>query len=269
MPELPDLEAIRAFFNARISGLVIEGAQVRIPVVVRASREDFAHTLTGNVFDPVERRGKFLIFPLRSGHALVVNPMLTGRFRYDLPDTRMPAKTCFVIALAGGRQLRYVDERLMGKAYLVPAGEIERVPRWREMGPDALAPALTEEAFRGRLRRYSGQVKNVLLNQSFVAGIGNAYADEILFAAGIHPYRKRTTLGPEEEARLYRAMHDLFREATAILLERTREELPRGEIRDFMKVHRRGGQPCPRCGSPITEITANQRVTDFCRHCQG
>ena len=268
MPELPDLEAMRAFFNTRLPGRTIQRAQVRIPVVVRASREEFAQTLAGNTFQPIWRRGKFLVFPLRSGQALVVNLMLTGRFRYDPPAAKMPAKTCFVIALEDGREVRYVDERLMGKAYLVAAGELARVPQWAEMGPDALDPALTAEAFRGRLRRYRGQIKNVLLKQEFVAGIGNAYADEILFVAGLHPYRQRTALAPEDEERLYQAMHDVLEEAIAIVGERTREELPQDEIRDFLKVHRRGGQPCPRCGAAITEVTANQRVTSFCRHCQ-
>lgn len=270
MPELPDLEAMRTFFNARIVGVRIISADVRIPMVVRASSEDFHRTLTGNAFESVFRRGKFLVFPLNTGEALVVNLMLWGRFRYSQPRERMPAKACFVISLENGHEIRYVDDKLMGKVYLVPQDEMaQRLPQWAEMGPDVLDPELTEQAFIQRMRRYTGQIKNVLLNQSFVAGIGNAYADEILFAAGIHPYRKRTKVTLQEQSRLYQAMHSVLAEATVIVKARMEQELlPRDEIRDFLKVHMKGGQPCPRCGSTITQIGANQRITNFCRHCQ-
>jgi len=102
-----------------------------------------------------------------------------------------------------------------------------------------------------------------------VAGIGNAYADEILFAAGLHPYRKRTELSAEDESRLHQAIRSVLGQAAAIVTDRMEKEgLPLDEYRDHLKVHRRGGQPCPNCGSPITEITAGQRITSFCRHCQ-
>ena len=99
-----------------------------------------------------------------------------------------------VLTLANGYDLRYVDERLMGKVYLVEEGALDQIPQFAEMGPDALSPELTDEVFAQRLRRHPGQIKGILVNHKFVAGIGNAYADEILFAASIHPYRKRPTL---------------------------------------------------------------------------
>jgi formamidopyrimidine-DNA glycosylase len=136
------------------------------------------------------------------------------------------------------------------------------------MGPDVLAPDLTEEVFRERLRRYSGQIKSILVNHKFVAGIGNAYSDEILWEAGIHPYRKRTQLTDQEIGRLYQAMHWVIAWATEIVAEKMQESLDYSEWRDHLRVHRRGGQPCPRCGNPISEITAGQRITSFCRHCQ-
>ncbi|MDP2948391.1 MAG: zinc finger domain-containing protein, partial [Chloroflexota bacterium] len=153
--------------------------------------------------------------------------------------------------------------------YLVKGGAFEAVPRFGEMGPDALAEELTEEVFRGRLRRFRGQIKSVVLNETCVAGIGNAYADEILSAAGLHPYRKRTELTADDEGRLYRAIRSVLSDAAAIVSERMEAQgLPVDEYRDHLKVHRRGGQPCPNCGSSITEITAGQRITNFCRRCQ-
>ena len=270
MPELPDLEAYRSYFNHRIVGVPIEQATVLIPLVVRAPKEEFVAALRGNAFGPIGRRGKYLLFPLEQGDCtLAVHSMLTGRFQYCPPEQKRRAKTCFVLALGDGHELRYFDGRLMGKVYLVRGGDFSGVPRYLEMGPEPLAEELTEEAFRARLRRFRGQVKSVLLNEACVAGIGNAYADEILFAAGLHPYRKRTELSPEDEGRLQRAIRSVLSEAAAIVAERMeREGLPVQEYRDHLKVHRRGGQPCPHCGSPITEITAGQRITNFCRRCQ-
>jgi formamidopyrimidine-DNA glycosylase len=270
MPELPDLEAYRHYFNRRIVGVTIEEVAVPIPLVVRAPKEEFVAALRGNAFGPIGRRGKYLLFPLERGEStLALHAMLAGRFQYCPPEQKRRAKTCFVLTLADGHELRYFDDRLMGKVYLVRGGDFSGVPRYLELGPEPLSEELTEEAFRSLLRRFRGQVKSVLLNETCVAGIGNAYADEILFAAGIHPYRKRTALTPEDEGRLYRAIRSVLNEAAAIVTERMEQEgLPVEEYRDHMKVHRRGGQPCPNCGASITEITAGQRVTNFCRHCQ-
>lgn len=266
MPEIPDLEAIRLYFNARITGCTIERAQALIPVVLRVPKPEFESVLTGNVLGETDRRGKFLLFSLASGHLLVVNPMLTGRFQYVPPDAKRRAKTCVLLALSSGWELRYADERLMGKVYLVTADELATVPQFQEMGPDALA--VSEEEFAARIGKFTGAVKNVLTNHRFVAGIGNAYADEILFAAGINPSRKRTTLSAQDVSRLYGAMREVMGWATPIVASHMQDELDYEEWRDHLRVHRRGGQPCPVCGHRISEITAGQRITSFCRRCQ-
>jgi formamidopyrimidine-DNA glycosylase len=269
MPELPDLEAYRSFFNSRLPGVAIEAVTVRIPIVIRVPKDDFIAALTGNVFGEVERRGKYMLFSLRSGDYLAIHPMLTGRFQYRRPQERRQPKTCFVLALSNGHELRYFDERRMGKVYLVKQSDLHTLPLFADLGPEPLSDQFTEEAFREHLRHFRGQMKSVIRNDSLVAAIGNAYADEILFAAGIHPYRKRVELPSEAEGRLYQAIRSVLGEATAIVTERVEKEgLPVDEYRDHLKVHRRGGQPCPQCGSPISEITSNQRITSFCRHCQ-
>jgi formamidopyrimidine-DNA glycosylase len=266
MPELPDLEAIRGFLNQRLPAARIERAEAIIPVVFRVPKADFAITLEGNVMRQVERRGKFLLFALESGHVLVINPMLTGRFQYVPPEAKRRARTCMVLALANGRELRYSDERVMGKVYLVRRDNLDSIPQFPEMGPDALE--VSREEFEERLRRHSGQIKNILLNHKFLAGIGNAYADEILFAARIHPYRKRPTLSDEEVDRLHASIGEVMRWAIPIVAEQMRDELDYEERRDFLRIHRKGGEPCPECGNRISEITAGQRITNFCRHCQ-
>jgi formamidopyrimidine-DNA glycosylase len=268
MPEIPDLEAIRSFLNERLPGVRIERAQALIPVVFRVPKADLESALGGNVFGQTTRRGKFLLFDLESGHKLVVNAMLTGRFQYLAPDEKRRAKTCLVLALANGHELRYADDRLMGKVYLVPEGGLTQVPQFAEMGPDALDEGLTEEIFARRLRRHNGMIKSILVNHRFVAGIGNAYADEILWAAGLHPYRKRPSLSEDDVHRLYEAIRSVLNWAIAIVAERMRDGLAYEEVRDHLRVHRRGGQPCPACGTRISEITAGQRITSFCRNCQ-
>jgi formamidopyrimidine-DNA glycosylase len=269
MPELPDLEAYRLFFNRRLPGVAIDEVTVKIPIVIRVPKDEFIATLTGNIFGEVERRGKFLLFSLRSGDHLAIHPMLTGRFQYRRPQERRRPKTCFVLALNNGHELRYFDERRMGKVYVVKQGDFASLPLFAELGPEPLSDEFTEEAFREQLRHFRGQIKSVIRTDRLVAAIGNAYADEILFAAGIHPYRKRVELPPEAEVRLYQAIRSVLSDAAAIVADRVEKEgLPVDEYRDHLKVHRRGGQPCPKCGSPITEIISNRRITSFCRHCQ-
>ncbi len=270
MPEIPELEAIRGFFNDQIRGKAISAVEARIPVVFRPPARALRATLPGDVFGDVGRHGKFLLFGLESGRLLVINPMLTGRFQFVDPGSRLRAKTCLVVSIEGARQLRYSDERVMGKIYLVPPGGLALVPNWIANGPDLLDPALTEDAWLGLIKRYRGQIKAILTRAEFVQGIGNAYADEILWQAQIHPYTPRTRLADADLIRLFQAARDVMAWATPLVRGSMVKDgvLDYEERRDFMRVHRRGGEPCPRCGSSITEITANQRITSFCRHCQ-
>jgi formamidopyrimidine-DNA glycosylase len=268
VPEVPDLEAIRKFFNRTISGRTVERVETYVPVPIRVPRDEFVRSLTGEMLGDVHRHGKFLLFTLASGRVLIVNPMLTGRFGVVDPKTKRNARTIFILGLDNGQELRYVDQRLMGRVYLVEADQLEAVPQFAEMGPDVLSPSLTEEVFRDRMRKYTGQIKSILVNHKFVAGIGNAYSDEILWEARIHPYKKRSQMSTEEVSRLYHAMRDVLLWAEPIVAEKMSESLDYSEWRDHLRVHRRGGQPCPRCGTTISEITAGQRITSFCRTCQ-
>jgi formamidopyrimidine-DNA glycosylase len=266
VPELPDLEVVKEVLQKRVVGQRVEGVEVPRPIVVRnLTEQDFAAALSGRQLMGLRRRGKFLILMLDSGHLLVINPMLAGRFQYCPRGQRRRAATYLILHLTDGRDLRYVDPKTMGKVYLTT--DLALVPGFASLGPEALDPALTLEVFAKRLRRHRGEIKGVLVNQRFVAGIGNAYADEILFRAGVYPFRKRPRLSPEEIERLYNAMRSVLTEAIATLRARVGEEIHL-EIRDFLEVHGRGGEPCPRCGTAISEIRANQRITSFCRKCQ-
>ena len=267
MPEIPDLENVCAVLNRRLPGLTVAAVETPRPLVLRTPAAEFARRLRGATFKGVGRRGKFLLYRLAGDAVLAVNPMLVGRFQYVAPERKRPARTCFVLGLSNGRELRYVDERSMGKVYLVSEAELAALPQLAGMGPDALDPALTEEEFLRRLRRYRGAVKQVLVKAEFIAGIGNAYADEILFEAGIHPFTKVRDLGEEERRALQRAVPAVLRWAIAAVGEAMEEEIDR-KPRAFLRVHRKGGQACPRCGTAISEISPQRRVTSFCRRCQ-
>ena len=270
MPEIPELEAIRGFFNQHIQGREITSAVMRIPVVVRSPAQELRETLPLDRFGPVKRHGKVLLFTLNSGRVLAVNPMLTGRFQFVEPARKLYARTCLVLGVENGHELRYLDERVMGKVYLIDRDALPKLPGWAGNGPDLLDPELTEEAWLERLRRYRGGIKNILTNAQFVQGIGNAYADEVLWEAQVNPYTPKTKLTADDLRRLYHAAHAVMAWATPLAAARMVQgaTLDYEERRDFLRVHRRGGAPCPRCGSHITEITANQRITSFCRTCQ-
>ncbi len=270
MPEIPELEAIKGYFTEHLAGKTIATAEARIPHVFRTPAQAIRETLPGDTFGPVQRHGKFLLFPLASERVLAINPMLTGRFQYVDPKTKLRAKTCLVLGIEGGLSLRYSDDRVMGKVYLVPLEQMSLIPNWSENGPDLLDPALDEDTWLVRSKKYRGQIKSVLTNAEFVQGIGNAYSDEILWEARINPYIPRTKLSDDEIRGLYRAALAVMAWATPLVAGAMVKDgvLDYEERRDFMRVHRLGGKPCPRCGSTISEITANQRITSFCRTCQ-
>jgi formamidopyrimidine-DNA glycosylase len=266
MPELPDLEVIREFLSPRIVGVPIVSADVRRPLIVRNLLDGkAADRLLNRRFAAVLRRGKFLVLPFEDGTTLVINPMLAGRIRYGEPLPRHRARDALVLDLGDGHELRYHDAKDMGKVYLT--ADLKQIPTFADLGPEADDPALILEAFRARLRRHPGEIKGVLTNQAFVAGIGNAYADEILWRAGIYPFRRRSSLHDDEVTRLYEAMGTVLTEAIVTLRGRVGEAID-VEVRDFLAVHGRAGKACPRCGTAISQVTRERRTTEFCRTCQ-
>jgi formamidopyrimidine-DNA glycosylase len=155
----------------------------------------------------------------------------------------------------------------MGKVYVLPDGLARPVAGWEAQGPDVDDPALDLDTWRQRISRHSGEIKNLLKAQEFVAGIGNGYSDEILWAAQLLPFRRRSELARDEVDRLYAAT----REVPVWAIGELRVRVPpkfEVEVRGFLKVHRKGGQACPRCGTTLSEISPGGFVTTFCRGCQ-
>jgi len=270
MPELPELEVVRDVLRRRVVGHVITAAALIPPggsIVARdLSNRGFEIGLSGARIQAVERRGKFLVVTLAALAPplfLAINPKLTGRLQLAGSTDKRMARTHLVLDLDDGRQLRYIDQKQMGQLYLTP--DLDRVPEYSGMGPEALEISLSE--FRARLRQFRGEIKGILTRGAFVAGIGNAYADEILWAARLHPYRKRTQLSPAEVDQLHLAMRSTLTAAVEQVRAEMQEQIHL-KPRDFLAVHMKTGQPCPRCGTPISLVGANQRITNFCRSCQ-
>ena len=295
VPELPDLAILADAFQAALVGRPIVALDVKEPLVMRGTPAE-ANALAGQRVERVTRRGKFLTFQLTRDR-LVINAMLTGRLGLDAPGAKPLRDTAAVLGLGprvtpgttrrgqaraaaawtvdapwlppdgGPLELRYRDPTRMGKVYLLPAQAARPLPGWDEQGPDADDTALDLTTWRGRIRRHSGELKNLLKNQAFVAGIGNSYSDEILWAARLAPFRKRSALADEEVDALYAATREVLPWAIDVLRLRVppRFEI---EVRDFLRVHRKGGEACPRCGTTLSEVSPGGFVTTFCRGCQ-
>ena len=273
-------------------GRPVLAAEAPGPLTVRGTPTELG-ALVGQRLLRFYRRGKFLWLDFDRDR-VVINAMLTGRLQLAAgPTVKKPQKTLFVVKF-GSRariskeaanwtagagwipandatpEMRYRDATQMGKVYLLPRGVERLVPGAGpgEMGPDADDPSLTLDVWRERIKRHPGELKNLLRNQEFVAGIGNAYSDEILHAAKLLPSRKRGTLAPEEIDSLYEATRATLANAIAVLRDRVPPTFET-EVRDFLAVHNKGGQACPRCGQRITQTEAGGFVTSYCRHCQS
>ena len=210
MPELPDLTIVAEQLAARAAGRTVREATAPAPILVRATPQELV-ALAGTTLGPATRRGKFLLLPFdRDGvteRVLAANPMLAGRFwLLDDSKPKVRARTGLRLSFTDGGELRYVDREMLGKLYLVAPDALDSIPGWTEMGPDADDPALTLEAFRQRIRRHPGELKSLLRNAKFVAGIGNAYSDEILWEAKLAPLRRRSSISQDQVDDLYRAM---------------------------------------------------------------
>jgi formamidopyrimidine-DNA glycosylase len=291
VPELPDLTILADAFHAAMSGRRVLAVDAPGPLTVRGTPAEM-NALIGRRLERFHRRGKFLWLEFERDR-IAINAMLTGRLQMAAdPAVKKPQKTLFVLRFgprereASGSatwtvgatwipgpdatpELRYRDPSQMGKIYLLPSGVDRPVPgsAETEIGPDADDPLLSLDVWRARIRRHPGELKNLLRKQEFVAGIGNAYSDEILHAARLQPSRKRGTLAPEEVDELYVATRTVLGNAVAVLRDRVPPTFET-EVRDFLAVHNRGGQPCPRCGQRITQTEAGGFVTSYCRHCQ-
>lgn len=271
MPERPDLEYVVPLLQRELKGRAITRFEVRKPVVMRvAVAGDAAELQQGLTFGKVRRRGHFITLELRGAEPpreLVIHPMLAGVF--DLtPDKGKPrAEVAALWGLDDGRRLLYCDRKQMGKVYLLQEGQRDKVPGLQTVGLDVLdLKACTEQRFAALCKKRRDQVRVFLMDKAALDSMGNAYADEVLFEAGIHPKTWVRQLDAEEQERLRQAMVTVLSEAAAEI--RRRAPPLKQKLRDFLKVRNRAGEPCPRCGVKLRRAGVRGHDSHFCPSCQ-
>ncbi|WP_437732125.1 DNA-formamidopyrimidine glycosylase family protein [Sorangium sp. So ce1335] len=271
MPERPDLEYIVPILARELAGAAVAGARADSPVVLRVLLpERIDALLPGKEIRRVVRRAHAVVFELGGARALdlVIAPMLAGRFSITLPgETRRPTDLAFSLILADGRELRYRDEVQMGKVYVLARGDLDKIPGLERVGLDVLDPRVfTPEAFRAAARARGDLAKDFLMDKAALDSMGNAYADEVLFEARIHPKAMVKGLSDEDLDRLHGAIVRVLGDATRTIAQRA--PALDEKLRDFLKVRGRPGQPCPRCGDKLRRASVHGYDAIFCPSCQ-
>ena len=271
MPELPDLVHVEAGLRAAVVGKRIAAARTGDPTVLRIMvAQPFPAVLVGRTLESVDRRGHFMRFALDGGLVLVVNAMLVGRYRLVPPGTETSKKDPRSLAIAlvfeDAPELQYLDDKRMGKVYVARAEDEKTIPIYGQLGLDVLSPAFTRDALAAVIAKRRDQVRAFLMDKRALASIGNAYADEILFAAGLHPKTFCSKLAPADVDALHAAIGRVLRDAIDEI--RRRDEPIEIKVRDFLKVRGRDGKPCLVCGTTIRAVRVGDGDACFCPHCQ-
>ncbi len=275
MPELPEVETVARDLRRRLlpdgptaRGPLVTGARVGWPRTLRD--EDparFAAGVRGRRIEGVGRRGKQLVLDLDGGAFLTVHLKMTGQLFVVPAGTPVDPYERLALTFDDGRELRFRDIRKFGRVGLYEGDD----DPFDGVGPEPLDPRFTLRAFRTRLRGRRARLKPLLVDQGFLAGVGNIYADEALWRARLHPLRSAASLRPGDERRLYRSLIEVLSEA----VERRGSSIDDytapdgdGEMQEHLDVYQRTGEPCPRCGRPIRRIVIGIRSTHFCSFCQ-
>jgi formamidopyrimidine-DNA glycosylase len=280
VPELPEVETVARDLRPRIVGATIVGARSWWPRTLRTHEPGaFATAIAGRRVEDVGRRGKLLVVELSGGAALTIHLKMTGQLFVVAAASSVDPYVRLALELADGREVRFRDIRKFGRiglyeldsasGGLVAAGG--NAEAFAGLGPEPLAAAFSLAAFRRLIRRRKGRLKPLLVDQSFLAGVGNIYADEALWAARLHPLRTAASLRPADERRLYTELRRILAEA----IERRGSSIDDytapdgdGSMQERLLVYQRTGEPCLRCGRPVRRIVIGARSTHFCSWCQ-
>jgi formamidopyrimidine-DNA glycosylase len=273
MPELPEVEMVRRTLEKLIVGKTIRCVTVRLPRIIKYPEdvEAFGNLLTGATVTGIGRRGKFLkIFC--DPWVIVSHLRMEGKYRVTPADEPLEKHTHVIFHFEDGTELRYRDVRQFGTMHLFRRGEEDAVLPLKKLGPEPFSETFTLQWFRSALAKRSTPVKAVLLNQEVLAGLGNIYVDESLFASGIHPERPASSLTGEETERLFHSIRHVLDEAIRAGGSSVRSYLNGlGEMGMFqlqIQVYGRKNEPCTRCGTPIQRKVVAGRGTHFCPSCQ-
>ena len=268
MPELPDLLYIKENLDRVIVGVSVKEVTVAKPVVVRNTLpRSINEALRGATLQGLEIHGPFLKFSFPPDVDLVVNLMLAGRLQVQHPGEKGLGHRCLALGFDNGITLNLCDDQTMAKVYVVNHGEFRAIPAYDNQGVDILDPKFTMEKFETLVAKHRRKQVRVLINDHTVlSSIGNAYADEILFDAGIHPKTIVSRLSPEDVRRLYTSIGGVMRwGAEQVRLSAQPIQI---KVRDHMRVRNRHGEPCPRCGTKIRREGVHGHDVFFCPQCQ-
>lgn len=273
MPELPEVETIKRVIEPQIKGLVIEKVTVRRPEVVAYPDTDtFCKILTNQVISHMERRGKFLIILLTSGDRIILHLRMTGCLLLTPADYPEEKHTHIILSLNSGMELRFTDMRRFGRFWMIPKDETDTYSGTHKLGIEPLTEAVTFEYLHTHFGKRKKTVKECLLDQSVIAGIGNIYSDEILFTAGIHPARPANSLNRKE----WEILAAVIPERISYYIETNKisaEEYLQTKGRDyrntpFLQVYGHAGSPCPKCRETLCRMIIGGRSSVYCPACQ-
>jgi formamidopyrimidine-DNA glycosylase len=267
LPELPEVETIKNELFPYIVGSQFSKVTIYDPKLIEQfSVEELCRRLTGLTVIGLQRRGKYLIFNLSNGEALIIHLRMTGALLLN-PETIGKHVRVF-FQFSNNNSLAFVDVRRFGVMWLVE--DIDNF--MNKLGPEPLSDEFKINIFAQRLRGRLSPIKAVLLDQSFIAGIGNMYADEALFNAKIHPARQAGSLSSREVRKLYSAIIEVLQSAIdnkgASVANYKRPGGEPGTAHQYFKVAHRRGQPCPVCGEAIQRLAIRNRGSYYCPKCQ-
>jgi formamidopyrimidine-DNA glycosylase len=278
MPELPEVEVVRRDLDREVTGKRIKVVETNGARSIRRhkNRAEFASKLEGKKVTGVTRRGKYLLVRLDGGEVLVIHLGMSGQLlRAKSAKEPLPKHTHVVITFTQGGQLRFVDPRTFGEMFVTAYDELEHdVDELAHLGLDPLEQTMSWERFGQLIATRSTKLKTALMDQTFLAGIGNIYSDEILFEAGLRWDRMTDSLSPEEVRRLYRAMMEILQDAVkyrgSSLADQQYVDVfgQPGGYQLHHNVYAREGEACRRCRRPVVRQRVGGRSTFFCDTCQ-
>jgi formamidopyrimidine-DNA glycosylase len=279
--ELPEVEVMRRDLERDIVGKKIKAAEVKQSKnAMRAirrhkTRKEFTARLAGKKIAKVERHGKYISVTLDSGEILVVHFGMSGQFHRGTGRVALPAHTHVVFTFQQGGDLRFVDPRTFGEMFVVTPDEVGKVKELQHLAIDPLDQVFTWPTFQYLLAERAAKMKQLLMDQKFISGLGNIYSDEVLFAAGLRYDRMSDTLSSQEVRRLYRAIQETLQDAIKLRGTTLDDEAyidlfgQPGEYQNELKVYGRAGLPCRRCRTPIETVKISQRSSFYCPQCQS
>ena len=279
--ELPEVEVMRRDLEKDVVGRRVKSAEVKtsrnaMRVIRRhGKRKEFTSRLEGRKLSKVERRGKYLLVHLDSDDVLVTHFGMSGQFQRGNGRVAIEPHTHVILTFQQGGDLRFIDPRTFGEMFVTSADEIGKVKELQHIAIDPLDQVFTWPTFQYLLAERGAKMKQLLMDQKFISGLGNIYSDEVLFAAGLRYDRVSDTLSSQEVRRLYRAIQETIQEAIKLRGTTLDDEAyvdlfgKPGEYQGELKVYGREGEPCRRCRSPIETVKVSQRTSYFCPQCQS